>query len=191
MWAETLHGSCGRVEGNSTARYRVGVAGRALAIVLLLVAGCDSRTYRGVGDLVDRDRDSATIAHEDIPGLMPAMVMRFPARPPSILEGAVAGTRVRFEFVREGDQLSLTSISPIGLGKGGPPGEHDHRPRHGGGRETARVELGSPIVKLAVWRDGRRVATAARDRRLRVHALRSRVVYETLAWHRGVWDVGG
>src|SRR5262245_52914189 len=75
----TVHGSLAPVEAKSAARYPPGMVGRAAwCLGFLLMVGC-SRTYQGTGDLIDRDRESATIAHDDIPGLMPAMVMRFPA----------------------------------------------------------------------------------------------------------------
>jgi Cu/Ag efflux protein CusF len=101
-------------------------------VALVLVAACRSQTYRGQGDLVSVDSDGATIAHEAIPGLMDAMTMRFPARPPTVLEDAQPGTRVEFDLVREGDALILVRMAPIGFAKGSTPGTHDHRPRFGG-----------------------------------------------------------
>lgn len=55
-------------------------------------------TYEVRGRLVRADRPAgrAVIAHEAIPGLMPAMTMEFAVRPPASLGGLVPGTAVRF-----------------------------------------------------------------------------------------------
>src|SRR5262245_9361743 len=106
---------------------------RAAGIVLLcaVAAACGQPTYDAQGDLVPVDPDGATIAHDDIPGLMGPMTMRFHARPASILEGARPGTRVRFRIAREGDALTLVRITPIGMAYGS-TATHDHRPHHAG-----------------------------------------------------------
>lgn len=114
------------------ARRLRGVARLALVATLAVAGGCQRGSYPGVGDLLDRDRTTATIAHDDIPGLMPAMTMRFAVASPEVLAGAVPGTRVRFMVRRRGGDLVLTQLEPIGAATNGPPGEHDHRPQHGG-----------------------------------------------------------
>ncbi len=117
----------------------------------LALAGCRGTTYEAEGDLVAVDAEGATIAHDQIPGLMDAMTMRFPARPASILADARPGTRVRFELVREGDALVLTALSPIGMARGTTPGTHDHRPRFGG----VVSMIGMLHVEVAAAPDGR------------------------------------
>ena len=115
------------------------------------LAGCRTQTYEGLGDLVAVDAQGATIAHERIPGLMDAMTMRFPARPPSILDGAQPGTRVSFRVVREGDALVLVELNPLGMARGTTPGSHDHRPRFGG----VVSMIGMIHVEIAASPDGR------------------------------------
>jgi hypothetical protein len=51
------------------------------------------------------------------------------------------------------------------------------------GAERAKVDVGSPLVALAIAADGATAATAARDRAIRLHALPSGEVVATLAWH--------
>lgn len=118
---------------------------------VVAIAACRSVTYEGQGDLVAVDADGATIAHDAIPGLMDAMTMRFPARPPSILAGARPGTRVRFQLRREGDALLLVGLAPIGLATGASAGTHDHRPQHGG----VVSMLGLVHVEITATPDGR------------------------------------
>jgi len=52
------------------------------------------------------------------------------------------------------------------------------------GEETAHVEIGTPIVKLAIAADGTRAATAGRDRTVRLHELPSGKIVAELAWHQ-------
>ncbi len=118
---------------------------------VVAIAACRSATYEGQGDLVAVDADGATIAHEAIPGLMDAMTMRFPARPPSILAGARPGTRVRFQLRRDGDALLLVGITPLGAATGASAGTHDHRPQHGG----VVSMLGMIHVEVTATPDGR------------------------------------
>ena len=60
---------------------RMGGAAR-LIIVLTLALGCGREaTYTSTGDVVALDEAAGrvTLTHDDIPGLMPAMTMAFPA----------------------------------------------------------------------------------------------------------------
>ena len=112
---------------------------RGLATVWLLVAALachrDATTWSGEGDLlaIDEAGPWLTIAHDDIPNLMPAMTMRFAVRSPDLVRAAHVGTRVRFGLVRDGERLFVTRLETIGAGRGGGrPGIHDHTPHHGG-----------------------------------------------------------
>ncbi len=122
-----------------------------LAALLGALPGCRGKTYETQGDLLAVDADGATIAHEKIPELMDAMTMRFPARPPSILDGAQPGTRVHVTLVREGDALILVGIEPLGMARGTTPGMHDHRPRFGG----VVSMIGVIHIEVAATPDGR------------------------------------
>ncbi|HZP41081.1 MAG TPA: copper-binding protein [Candidatus Binatia bacterium] len=94
---------------------------RALAAVALAGAllGCGrGREYTGVGDVlaVDEPRLQATIRHEDIPGLMGAMTMRFAAASPDVLAGVAPGAHVRFVVRDDGAPVlvRVTAIPPGG-----------------------------------------------------------------------------
>lgn len=62
------------------------------------------RAYEVEGTVrrIDRADRSITIAHEDVPGYMPAMTMPFTVRDPQLFEGLAEGDRIRFRFVAEG-----------------------------------------------------------------------------------------
>jgi len=109
---------------------------RALAAALLVLGtvACGSRTYTGVGDVVavDAPAGAVTLRHDDIPGLMDAMTMRFPVASPDVLAGVATGTRVRFDVERRGSALRVTRIVLLGAAGGPRPGVHDHTPHHGG-----------------------------------------------------------
>ena len=105
------------------------------AVLLLVVLACGrTADYTGVGDVlvVDQPDSQVTIRHEDIPGLMGAMTMRFPVSAPAVLAGAAPGTRVRFDLVRDGTRLIVTRLVRLGPAGVGVPGIHDHTPHHGG-----------------------------------------------------------
>ena len=52
---------------------------------------------------IERERQSVTIAHDDVPGYMPAMTMPFAVEPVSLLDGLSEGQTVDFTFeAREG-----------------------------------------------------------------------------------------
>ena len=95
-----------------------------LAITALLLA-CDSiQVYRVDGRVVsiDAERSSVEIAHEEIPGFMPAMVMRFDVASPELLDGVKPDMQVRFELERRGAQLRVLAIEVLGEGLSGRSG---------------------------------------------------------------------
>ena len=102
--------------------------------VLAFVLGCGQPTYVATGDVIAVDPAAleVTIRHEDIPGLMGAMTMPFHLRSADVLAGIGPGTRVRFELVRVGQDLTVTSLVALGAAASARPGIHDHTPHHGG-----------------------------------------------------------
>ena len=77
----------------------------------------DSYDTQGEVRRIERDANSITIAHEDVPGYMPAMTMPFAVEDLSLLEGIEVGDRVRFTFEpRSGGQHVLTSIDKLPAG---------------------------------------------------------------------------
>ncbi|HJQ85336.1 MAG TPA: copper-binding protein, partial [Candidatus Binatia bacterium] len=106
-----------------------------VALSLLLALGCGaSGTHSGAGNVVAIDEAAlrVTLAHDDIPGLMPAMTMAFPVASAAVLAGVSVGQRVRFELSRRENDLVLVRLVPAGVATGGRPGIHDHTPHHGG-----------------------------------------------------------
>src|SRR5438876_10860603 len=101
---------------------------------MAVALGCGGAAYHGEGDVVgvDAAANRITINHEDIPGLMPAMTMTFPARSTGVLADVAPGSRVRFDVVKDGDLLVVTRVVSLGRASGGRPGIHDHTPHHGG-----------------------------------------------------------
>lgn len=103
---------------------RSGHARLALALGFLLAGGAvvvaprlplevasaraaQSYSARGVVKSVAADGTSITIAHEAIPGFMPAMTMSFEARSPDQLAGLKAGDCVTFSFTVTDDARRL------------------------------------------------------------------------------------
>jgi len=82
-----------------------------LLLSLLLAAGCkrenfvvtisEPQTYaaHGVIQTIPADRHLITIAHDAIPGYMPAMTMDFPVRDTNVLTGLSPGDIVNFQLV--------------------------------------------------------------------------------------------
>jgi Cu/Ag efflux protein CusF len=67
-------------------------------------------TFRGVGVItaVDSRTGALTIDHEEIKGLMPAMVMTYRVDPPSLIGRLHSGDRI--EFVLDAGRYTITEI---------------------------------------------------------------------------------
>ncbi len=74
-----------------------------------------AKRYVATGSIksIAEDRRSLLITHDDIPGFMRAMTMRFGVRSPEQLRGLSAGQRVRFEFEARGGALTILVISAL------------------------------------------------------------------------------
>ena len=59
---------------------------------------------------VSPDRDSVTIDHQDIPGLMKAMEMKFQVKQPEVLEGIQAGSTVQGQLTVDGGDYVITRL---------------------------------------------------------------------------------
>lgn len=87
------------------------------ALLVLLACGAPSReTYEvtGVVEAVDADQGQIKIAHEEIPGFMPAMTMNFDVVPKTLLAGIEPGLKVHFTLEREATRLRITAIRSLG-----------------------------------------------------------------------------
>lgn len=68
---------------------------------------------------VDASARTVTIDHEDIPGLMMGMEMKFIVTDPKVLSGIVPGQVVDFRVRKEGDRYLVTEIRPAAVSPDG------------------------------------------------------------------------
>ena len=91
---------------------------RSVSMALVVLA-CGSalfgKTYRAEGLLlaVDRQHETATISHKEVPGFMPAMAMEFRVSRPAILAGLEPGMQVRFSARVLGGTAVLESVKVL------------------------------------------------------------------------------
>jgi Cu/Ag efflux protein CusF len=74
--------------------------------------GEPSDTFAGEGRVVavDAKKSTVTLDHEAIPGLMPAMRMRFPVADGAQLRGLEKGDAVQFRLGSRGDEMVIVAI---------------------------------------------------------------------------------
>jgi protein SCO1/2 len=114
------NGSCpGRAPAARVAAALVAAA----ALLLVAAAGCNRRSNvyhaHGVVESVDRPLQQVVIAHEDIPGLMPAMTMNFDVPDPALLDGLVPGQAIEFDVEFTGTAYRVIRATPSGEGGAG------------------------------------------------------------------------
>jgi protein SCO1/2 len=92
----------------------------AAILCLLALCGCGPRAHEGVGTVVEvaPDLGQVMLAHEEIPGLMPAMTMNFDVSDPALLSAIAAGDRVRFALDVDGSRYRITSFEVLERGTG-------------------------------------------------------------------------
>jgi Cu/Ag efflux protein CusF len=101
----------------------------ALAVGL---AACGPERHDGRGEVVAIDAAGATIAHEAVPGVLPASTSRFAGASPAALEGLAPGARIRFVVERRDAGLVLVSHEAIARSGDLARHLHDYRAEHGG-----------------------------------------------------------
>ncbi len=87
-------------------------------LVLVIFAGCQSgsdsksKVYdiKGKVVAVDAAKKSVTLDHEDIPGFMKAMEMKFSAEKSTMLEGIKAGDQVQGKLKVTGNDYVITEL---------------------------------------------------------------------------------
>lgn len=95
---------------------------RPLAAIVLLVAttacGSDSSLFeaRGVVEEIYPDQAQVVIAHDDIPGLMPAMTMNFGVDRRALLDGLAPGQRIAFTLSYNGRDYRIVALQVLGEG---------------------------------------------------------------------------
>ena len=104
-------------------RIRIALGG---ALLLCGVAACSRgpRLYdaHGVVQDVDRALGQVVIAHEDIPGLMPAMTMSFAVPDPKLLVTLSPGQSIDFRVAFDGASYRVVSATPTGDAPAGSSG---------------------------------------------------------------------
>jgi len=101
-----------------------GISGLVL-LSLLFCVGCrgrtSERTYTVKGRVVAvaANRQSVTLAHEEIPGYMKAMTMPFPVKDPRVLEGIEPGDEVEGELIVTEEEGWIARLRVVK--KGEPP----------------------------------------------------------------------
>lgn len=71
---------------------------------------------------VDVEAQTVTIDHEDIPGLMMGMAMKFEVSEPGILSGVAPGQVVDFRVRKDGERYFVTEIRIAATGRSGRAG---------------------------------------------------------------------
>src|SRR6476660_208990 len=94
--------------------------GYSIALVALLAASCTTRSYErhfvGQGQIISiaANRREATVKHEDIKGLMPAMTMPYRVRDPKLLDGLAPGDLIKARLVLVSNDASLDQVLKTG-----------------------------------------------------------------------------
>ena len=105
----------------SPVRSRAALA--CLALLVLCASACDRRSSvyeaHGVVESVNREYAQVVIAHDDIPGLMPAMTMNFEVPDPALLGRLAPGQEIDFEIEFTGRAYRVVKATPRAAGAGG------------------------------------------------------------------------
>jgi protein SCO1/2 len=98
-------------------------AGAKLLAAALFVAACgpsaDVYEVRGVVQDVHPEQQQLVIAHEEIPGFMPAMSMNFDLASPALLEGVEPGQVVRFRLEHTPRSFRILELEVLAAGEPG------------------------------------------------------------------------
>lgn len=97
----------------------------AVVISLLVLAGCqkpadtpksgtapEEKEYDIKGTVVDvaPDKKAVTLDHEEIPGFMKAMKMKYPVSDPKVLDGIATGDKVSGRLKARGTDYTITKL---------------------------------------------------------------------------------
>jgi thiol-disulfide isomerase/thioredoxin len=93
-------------------RQGISVVISLVSLAILALASAQTR-FEGDGRVValDSSRETITLDHGPIPGLMAAMQMEFPVRAPEVLHGVRVGDVVRFSLEVRGPSWVVTTIT--------------------------------------------------------------------------------
>ena len=116
-----------------------------LLFVICLVVSCkkeDRQTFqvKGVIKEISADRMEAQIAHEDIPGYMEAMTMKFDVKDPKELAGLQPNDQVTFSMIVTEEDGWIEKVKKIGTVT--PPPEEEAKPTFRRVREVEPLKVG-------------------------------------------------
>jgi len=127
-----------------------------MALLLVGLGACDgARHYetRGVVTDVRPDWNQVVIAHEDIPGLMPAMTMNFDVLDAALFEVLEKGKAISFTIAFDGRSYRVVEASVLGDGDPGrSPGLAALLPERDPAPDFSLVDQGGQPVSLASLR---------------------------------------
>ncbi len=95
-----------------------------LAFLLLGIAACEEKveesktattTYNGIGVVteIDREAGTITISHQEIPGFMVAMTMRFPVKEKNLLKEIVLEDSIHFTITKTDTDFFVSQIEKM------------------------------------------------------------------------------
>ncbi len=123
----------------------VAVSVRPRARALPAAASIQNFEVKGQVRSVEADGKTVRIAHEDIPGFMPAMEMPFEVKEPAILRGIAPGDRVQFHLVVTKDDSWISSLKKI-EGKQETRSASESVPQSANGSpSTAQMQIGEEV----------------------------------------------
>lgn len=120
----------------------------------------------------EADRKTVHIAHEEIPGFMPAMEMPFTVKDPSLLKGFAPGDRVEFQLLVTKDDCWITALKNIS----GPAGPAVAVPSTAAASEEQPIEPGQQVPDFAL--------VDQHGRPLHLHDFRGKAVVVTFIYTR-------
>jgi len=120
----------------------------------------------------EADAKTVHIAHEEIPGFMPAMEMPFTVKDPSLLKGLAPGDRVEFQLLVTKNDSWITALKNIS----GPAGPGVAVPATAAASEEQPIEPGQQVPDFAL--------VDQHGRPLHLHDFRGKAVVVTFIYTR-------
>ena len=95
-----------------------------VAFLLVAISACEKKkeeprttptTYRGIGVVteIDKEAGTITISHQEIPGFMAAMTMRFPVKEKNLLKEIVLQDSIHFTITKAETEYFLSQIEKM------------------------------------------------------------------------------
>ncbi len=103
-------------------------------------------TVKGQIRSLEPDGRTVHIAHEEIPGFMPAMEMPFTVKDPELMKGVAAGDQVQFELLVTQDDSWITRIEKLSASSASVPPAADA----GAPTEDPRLAVGDQVPDFSL-----------------------------------------